>query len=90
MARFAVDTATEHSASIWIATLLSLCYSSLTFALRLWVKYGTLGTDDGMLGVAYILSYGQQASTMLGVVRGLGSEGTALDAPNQTRSGQVH
>jgi hypothetical protein len=67
MARFAVDTPADHRASLWIATLLSLCYATLTLLLRVWAKLATAGLDDAVMILAHIFSYAEQAVTMYNI-----------------------
>lgn len=52
--RFAVSTADDRSAWIWIASILSLMYSAVVLATRLLVKWEFFGLDDAALGIAYV------------------------------------
>ena len=77
MARFAVNTSNDQSASAWIVTLLSVIYSALTLGLRLWVKYGLLGLDNAGMAAAYVLALAQQATTMYTVAAGVARDDSA-------------
>ena len=89
MARFAISTANHQSAPTWIVTLLSLCYSTLTLGLRIWVKIGILGLDDALCGVTQLLAYGQLAAVMYSLTQGFGKNLSQLDNADQVDSAKV-
>jgi hypothetical protein len=54
-ARFSVD---DHSAPIWIASILSMAFAYLVLAVRLlFVKWNMHGLDDAVLTLAHVSSY---------------------------------
>lgn len=42
---------------LWVVTILSIIYSLAFFGARVFVKYGQLGRDDLILGIAYVLRF---------------------------------
>jgi hypothetical protein len=71
MARFAVANLQDQSAPIWITTLLSLLYTTLTILVRGFVKFGTLGFDDGAATFAQLLAYGNEVAVIYSLLHGL-------------------
>jgi hypothetical protein len=56
--RFARFTAENHSAPIWISTLLSLIFAICILAVRLgFVKWNARGLDDVVLTLAHVCPY---------------------------------
>lgn len=89
MARFAVSTPHDQSATAWIVSLLSLFYSTLSLAARYYLKSGTLALDDGTIVVAQILAFGQFGASFYGISQGLGKDLSLLSAEQQNRSANV-
>lgn len=81
MPRFAVSNDDEHSAIVWILTLLALIYTTLTLFLRLWVKIRMLGLDDGLASIAQLFAYGSMGSILYALEKGI-----AKDAPERPDS----
>jgi hypothetical protein len=71
--RFALVTPDDNSAPVIIATILSLVFAFLIFAVRiLFVKWKKLGIDDGILALAYLTGVGQWTSMFIAQKNGLG------------------
>jgi hypothetical protein len=51
---FALSSADDQQAPLWILSILSLIYSVLIFGLRISVKTHLTGADDVALGIAYV------------------------------------
>ena len=64
MARFAVSNSHDQSAALWIMTFLLLSYTTLTILVRGFVKVSMLGLDDGIAGLAQLLTYGNVFSVI--------------------------
>jgi hypothetical protein len=55
--RFARFTVDDHSAPIWIASILSMAFAYLILAVRLlYVKWNMHGLDDALLTLAHVSS----------------------------------
>ena len=76
MARFAVNNSLDHSATLWIVTFLLLSYTTLTTIMRSVLKFGMMGIDDAMAGLAQLFVYGNILSTIYGLRHGLGRSGS--------------
>lgn len=58
MARFAaVSDPHDQSAAVWIVSFLLLSYTTLTTAIRGFVKLKMIGLDDGVASVAQLFTY---------------------------------
>lgn len=44
----------DHSGYLWIATILGVIYTFIVAVVRLYVKFGVLGADDYVLGLATV------------------------------------
>lgn len=71
MARFAVSNSHDQSAALWIMTFLLLSYTTLTILVRGFVKVSMLGLDDGIAGLAQLLTYGNVFSVIYALLHGL-------------------
>ena len=92
MARFAIDTAHDKSAEVWIASFLSLIYSILTLGARVYLKgwlAGTFGPDDASILIAQVLALGQFVTTMYGVHEGLAKDLSLLDKSRKDHIAKV-
>jgi hypothetical protein len=89
MARFALSTERDQSATAWISSLLSLIYSTLSLAARYYLKSGALAIDDGAIVVAQVIAFGQFGATFYGIQHGLGKDLALLSPAQQTRSAKV-
>lgn len=86
MARFAVSNSHDQSAALWIMTFLLFSYTTLTILVRGFVKISMLGFDDGVAGLAQLLTYGNVFSIIFALLHGLtrsslndGDDGTSDD-----------
>jgi len=71
--RFTWVTPDNNDAPLIIVTILSLIFSCLIFAVRIFaVKWKNHGLDDSILGWAHIIGVGQWAAIFLGLHNGLG------------------
>lgn len=89
MSRFAVDSEHDHSATAWIASLLSLFYSVLSLGARYYLKSGTIALDDGAIVIAQVIAFGQFGSTFYGISQGLGKDLALLSSREQIHSANV-
>jgi hypothetical protein len=71
MARFAVSSANDQSAALWIMTFLLLSYTTLTTLVRGFVKFSMLGLDDGVACLAQLLTCGHVLSIIYALRHGL-------------------
>ncbi|KAJ8117396.1 hypothetical protein OPT61_g1387 [Boeremia exigua] len=84
--RFARYTANNHSAPIWITSLLSLIFSFCILGVRLfYVKLNAHGRDDVALTVAHLLGLGMWGCVFSALHHGLGKSFTLLDAGKISR-----
>ena len=72
MGRFAVDLDGDHSATLWIATLLSAVYTTCSLVVRICIKRTSFGLDDVVFLVAQMFAYGEFIAIMVGIASGLG------------------
>lgn len=86
MARFAIDTDTDHSAPAWIATLLCFSYSWLAFFARAYVKFDFLGYEDWILFAAQAIASGQFGSSVFAIQKGIASRSTDIVAAEVSES----
>ncbi|KAH6838431.1 hypothetical protein B0T12DRAFT_400779 [Alternaria alternata] len=71
--RFAPPTADNHSAPIWIASILSLIFAFCILAVRLgFVKWNAHGLDDFVLILAHFVGLGMWVALFLSLNNGLG------------------
>ena len=89
MARFATDTANDHSATLWIATILPILYTTFTSVVRIYAKRITFGLDDALFFVAQLLSYGEYAAIVVGLNHGMGRSLQLLHEAQKTTTLRV-
>ncbi|KAI5777062.1 hypothetical protein EDC01DRAFT_779984 [Geopyxis carbonaria] len=83
--RFARYTSTDHSAPVWIATLLSLIFSFLILTVRLaWVKWKRHGLDDLILVMAHLIAVAHWGTLFSALSSGLAKSPLRLPASNRT------
>lgn len=73
-APLASQTATDHRAALWVATLLCLTFVIITLATRLHVRWKALGLDDYSIVVASLVGLSQFAVIIAGLLHGLGAD----------------
>jgi hypothetical protein len=71
MARFAVFNSEDQRAAVWVVSILLLSYTTLTTLVRGVVKLKMMGLDDGVAGLAQLLTYGNVASVVYALHNGL-------------------
>jgi len=74
---FAQVSDSDHTAWLYIITLLSMSYIAIVFVIRFVVKYGMYGNDDWALLVSTILASAQHFALFGGIAKGMGKS-TAL------------
>lgn len=85
--RFAVVTPDNHSAWIWLPTLLALVYSFCFLVFRGIVKLKRYGADDAIIVVAYVFALCHWITTFVALHNGLGRSSLFLkDAQEQSVS----
>lgn len=89
MARFAVATINDHSANVWIVTILSLIYTTMTLMVRAVIKRGSLGTEDIAIFVAQLFAYGEYAAIFVGLSTGFGKNLEMLRETQQLGGAKV-
>jgi hypothetical protein len=89
MARFATTDSRNHSAAVWIITLLSLLYTILTTLVRAAIKFRMAGLDDMVAAVAQLLACSNAFSVIYALVHGL-AQGEAQDGDNRGRDDRLH
>lgn len=82
--RFAVVTPDDHSASLIVVTILSVIFSCLIFAVRIFVvKWKRHSYEDGILALAHLTALGQWVSIFIALQYGLGKSLTIVSIRNQ-------
>ncbi|KAK4623688.1 hypothetical protein CLAFUW4_05711 [Fulvia fulva] len=76
---FTQITEEDHSAWLYIITLLSFVYVIIAFIIRFIVKYGMYGHDDWALLASTVLAIGQYISVLVAVAKGLGKASGLLE-----------
>jgi hypothetical protein len=89
MARFATADSQDHSPAVWILTLLTLIYTTLTTLVRAAIKFRMLGLDDGIAVFAQLLACGNAFSVIYALVHGLARE-EPQDSEQRSRDGRLH
>ncbi|GAB7356491.1 hypothetical protein MBLNU459_g7248t2 [Dothideomycetes sp. NU459] len=89
MSRFALATATDHSAYLWIVTLVSLTWSTFTWAFRLFARVGFYGIDDYFVTAAQIVALGQCGAIIVALRHGLGITSEELDVSRHHAIGRA-
>lgn len=74
---FTQVTGEDHTAWLYIITLLSVCYMAIVFVIRFIVKFGMYGNDDWALLVSTLLASAQHFALFGGIAEGMGKS-TAL------------
>lgn len=85
MARFATVDSQDHSPAVWILTLLTLIYTTLTTLVRAAIKFRMLGLDDGVALFAQLLACGNAFSVIYALVHGLAQSHEADDRDRDDR-----
>ncbi|KAF2203202.1 hypothetical protein GQ43DRAFT_279254 [Delitschia confertaspora ATCC 74209] len=70
--RFAPYNDSNHSATLWIASLLGLIYAFGTLFIRIFVKIKVLGIDDYLIIASSLAALGQFITIFEGLTHGLG------------------
>ena len=86
---FTQVTNNDHSAWLYIVTLLSLCYIIIVFAVRFVVKYGMYGRDDWALLASTILAVGQHFASLAGLGKGMGKSASLLSSAQRASAQRV-
>ncbi|KAF2164133.1 hypothetical protein M409DRAFT_56842 [Zasmidium cellare ATCC 36951] len=73
----------DHSVYIGITAILLVCFTTLTLAVRIWVRWGKYSWDDASIFLAQMLAYGQFASVIASLVLGLGKRWSAIEQAQQ-------
>lgn len=81
--RFATVTPEDHSAWIWLATLLALAHSLCFLGFRALVKRGRFVVDDGILVAGYVFAFGHWIATFVALHNGLGKSSGLLTKAQQ-------
>ncbi|KAF2656677.1 hypothetical protein K491DRAFT_627820 [Lophiostoma macrostomum CBS 122681] len=77
--RFALVTQNEHAGYLWITSILSLIYTSLTLIVRLHIKWNLYGADDVLASAATVLQLGSVIPLFLAMKQGLGKSDQLLN-----------
>ncbi|USP80150.1 hypothetical protein yc1106_07424 [Curvularia clavata] len=78
--RFARITPDDHSATLWIVTLLAPIYATLVLGVRLgYTKWRAFGSDDIVVILAYVAGLGMWGVLLWSVGHGLGKSYDILD-----------
>ncbi|KAF2713002.1 hypothetical protein K504DRAFT_461591 [Pleomassaria siparia CBS 279.74] len=89
--RFARFTPDDHSAPIWIATILALIFAYLILLIRLlFVKKNRYGIDDVLLTLAHIMGLGMWAAIFSSLGSGLGKALKLVQAKDIPRMNQAY
>ncbi|KAF2795956.1 hypothetical protein K505DRAFT_5699 [Melanomma pulvis-pyrius CBS 109.77] len=89
--RFARFNDEDHSAPMWIASILAIVFAYLIMAIRLlFVKWNMYGFDDVVLTMAHLLGLGMWASLFSSLDNGLGQALKLLDATQISHMNQAY
>ncbi|KAF2213583.1 hypothetical protein CERZMDRAFT_39079, partial [Cercospora zeae-maydis SCOH1-5] len=72
MARFAANTTSDSSASVWVVTILAISYSCLTLGTRVYFRSSSWVVEDNTILAATILACGEYGATMYAANHGVG------------------
>ena len=86
---FASQTADDHRAPIWVATLLCLTFVVLGVTTRVYVRFKAFGVDDWVIIGAFGVALVQFITVMVGLVNGLGETSDKLSSDKVALAGQV-
>ncbi|KAK4498774.1 hypothetical protein PRZ48_009284 [Zasmidium cellare] len=80
---FTDPSESDHSVYIGITAILLVCFTTLTLAVRIWVRWGKYSWDDASVFLAQILAYGQFATVIASLVLGLGKKWSDIPQASQ-------
>ncbi|KAH7088146.1 hypothetical protein FB567DRAFT_332148 [Paraphoma chrysanthemicola] len=84
--RFARFTSNDHSAVLWISSLLSMIYATLVLIVRLvYVKKRAHALDDVLITLAHIVGFAMWVSLFVSMKNGLGQSLEVVDVAHVTR-----
>ncbi|KAM3413873.1 hypothetical protein BST61_g10547 [Cercospora zeina] len=83
MPRFAVNTTSDSSASVWVVTILAVIYSCLTLGTRVYFRAPSWVIEDNMILAATVLACGEYGATMYAAQHGIGSSLALLSKPDR-------
>jgi hypothetical protein len=87
MARFATVDSQDHSPAVWILTLLTLIYTTLTTLMRAAIKFRMLGLDDGVAAFAQLFACGNAFSVIYALIHGLAQ---SPEPDDRDRNNRLH
>jgi hypothetical protein len=70
MGRFAVSDPRDQTAAVWIMSFLLLSYTTLTTLVRGYVKFKTIGLDDGAAGLTQLIAFGHVICMVYALMHG--------------------
>ncbi|OAG20763.1 hypothetical protein CC77DRAFT_80145 [Alternaria alternata] len=87
--RFARITTNDHSAKLWVVTLLSTIYAMLVLAIRLgFTKWRKYGFDDLVVTIAHLVALSMWGSIFTSLRNGLGKSYVLLDDTEMSQAQQ--
>ena len=85
----ASNSAGNHSAPLWVATILCLIITTIGVATRLFVRFKALGADDYVIFAWALVGLAQFATMMAGLLRGLAKSTNNLSGETISAAGGV-
>jgi hypothetical protein len=82
-------TAQDHSAYLWIASVIALCFSLCSLVVRLLVKWLMLATDDALMGAGQAVALVHHALFFVAIANGLGKAESLISPSQMIISGKV-
>lgn len=80
---FTDPTNSDHSVYIGITAILLACFTTLTLALRIWIRWGKYSWDDAAVFMAQTLAYAQFGTVIASLVIGMGKRWSAIGDEDQ-------
>jgi hypothetical protein len=87
--RYSAITSTDHAGILWILALLSLIFSVLSLATRIYIKLHKWWLDDTACVVATTFGIASFAAVATGLTHGLGKASFLLSTDQLTSIGKV-
>lgn len=81
--RFTDPSNDDHSAYVGITAILLVCFTTLTLAVRVWIRWGKYSWDDAAVFLAQMLAYGQFATVIASLVLGVGKKWSNIEDEQQ-------
>ena len=85
----ATQSADNHSAPLWVVTILCLIITTIGVATRLFVRFKALGVDDYVILAGALVGVAQFATIIDGLLQGLARSTDSLSEESASLAGNV-